>query len=808
MTARTIALSPRTIRRSVLGACAALLGGCSGVDATELGPRPTRASSYEGPPWWQAVEDGAREARAALEPGLDVQPRGGAFLALPSLPPSPTRWTTEEAFPQLTFSNPTSLHEAPGTGQLLVTEREGAVYAFANDPRTSEKRLVLDLRPITQGNGDAGLLDLAFHPEFGQSGSPNGAYVYVHYAFSSAPRDEPKSTTPVRSRLSRFSLDRDTLVFDLDSELVLIDQRDPSPWHQGGALFFGAEDGFLYVSVGDGGGYRCRFANCQRIDKSLFSGVLRIDVDQRGGSVSQPIAQQPSNATTQGYYIPSDNPFVDSGLLAEFYAIGLRSPHRMTQDAESQSVWIGDVGEEGSEEIDVLARGANYQWPVFEGSARYRGAVPDSPIGIWTGPLLDIPRSDARAVIGGYVYRGQRTPELWGKYVFGDHITGRIWALPFSGTGSAIQAGERELLVRTPFQWGEGITSFALDAAGELYFLTLGDAAKIQRLVLDETRIDAPPLLSQTGAFADVVALEPSPELLPYSVQSPLYSDGAYKRRWAALPSDANAHFEPDGAWGFPDGSVFVKHFELALDERAPERRTRLETRLLVAGEGASYYGLSYKWNAEQDDAVLLEKSELAELEIVQQDGSVRRQSYFFPGPSDCMVCHNFDAGNVLGVRTAQLNGTFLYEQTGRRSNQLVTWSALGLLHVELDPAAIADYTSLANLRDVLRPRDQRVRSYWDSNCSMCHGVQELRARWDARYTTPLAEQGLIEELSATDDGDEAWLVVPGDPLLSVLYQRSASVDPERRMPPLGRTTADAEYVELLREWIEALGQE
>jgi uncharacterized repeat protein (TIGR03806 family) len=793
----------------VLGACAVLLPACGGGDTTSIESPPGRTNGYEGPPWWQAVEIGVRDERAALEPGLDLQLRGPGFLgSMPHRTPVATRWTTEEAFPALSFDGPTSMHEAPGSGYLFVTLREGKVYAFANEPEVREKRLVLDLSAVTQGNGDSGLLDLAFHPEFGQAGSANADFVYLHYAYSTSPRANPRADTAVVSRLSRFTVDRDTLEIDPLSESILIDQQDPSPWHQGGAMFFGAADGFLYLSLGDAGGSYCRYSNCQRIDKSLFSGVLRIDVDQRGGSVSHPIRRQPRDATTQGYYIPSDNPFVDSGSLEEFYAIGLRSPHRMSEDAETGSAWIAEVGQEQREELDVLARGANYQWPVYEGSARSRGEMPEPPLGTWTDPLLDFPRTEARTLIGGYVYRGQRTPELQGKYVFGDYATGRIWALSFTGSGSAIEPGERELLVRTDFRQGDGITSFAVDGAGELYLLTLGEEGKIHRLILDDGHADPPPLLSQTGAFRDMATLEPSPELMPYGVQSPLYSDGAYKRRWVALPRDANAYFEPEGSWGFPDGTVFVKHFELALDEREPERRTRLETRLLVAGEGADYYGVTYRWNAEQEDAVLLEQSETAELEIVQRDGSVRQQSYYFPGPSDCMVCHNYDAGNVLGVRTAQLNGTFRYEQTGRRSNQLVTWSALGLLHVELEPAAIADYTSLANLHDVLRSREERVRSYWDSNCSMCHGVQELRAQWDARYTTPLDEQGLIDEHAATEDAEDAWLITPGKPLSSILYQRSASVDPERRMPPLGRTTMDAEYVELLREWIDALPHE
>src|SRR5690606_15310293 len=146
----------------------------------------------------------------------------------------------------------------------------------------------LDLSARNQGENDSGLLGVAFHPEFGQSESDNRSYLYVHYAHSEAPivGRAPPSNTRTRSRLSRFSVDLETLVADPGSELVLIDQNDDNVWHQGGALFFHPGDGFLYLSVGDEGSAECRLGNCQRIDRDLFSGILRIDVDQRGGDVS------------------------------------------------------------------------------------------------------------------------------------------------------------------------------------------------------------------------------------------------------------------------------------------------------------------------------------------------------------------------------------------------------------------------------------------------------------------------------------------------------------------------------------------
>lgn len=768
--------------------------GCSDVDATLL----------LSPPSLDTTDAPDTRSSEPAPPAPIARER--AYLSLPPQATHALGWTLVDAFPQLTFDDPTALVQAPGTDYLLVSEREGTIRAFRNDPQASEKRLVLDLSDHTQGGGDSGLLDFAFHPEFGQVGSPNRAYVYVHYAHSDEPVPQPEWSRPTYSRLSRFSVDLETLVFDPDSELVLIEQYDESVWHQGGSLFFGAEDGFLYLSVGDGGGSNCRFGHCQVLDGALLSGVLRIDVDQRGGSISHPITRQPVRGSTQGYYIPSDNPFVGTGVLEEFYALGLRSPHRMTEDAATGSVWIGEVGENRREEIDLLHRGANFQWPIFEGTLPHRGEIPDPPLGVWTGPLLELPRNEASSVIGGYVYRGARHPELWGKYIFGDFVSGRIWALPFSGSGSDVTPGARELLVHTTLRdRSDGITSFGVDASGELYVLHLGSESTIKRLERDDTR-DVPAKLSETGAFTDLSRLEVASGLMPYGVQSALYSDGAEKLRWVSVPEGGQVTFSPTGPWVFPEGSVFVKHFAMARDESEPHRLDPIETRLLVAARGGGYYGFTYKWLEDGSDAVLVPQSEQETLEIRRADGGVRRIDYQYPGPSDCLVCHNAAAGYVLGPRTAQLNGDFRYGD--EVENQLVAWSRHGWLDVELTAETVAEYPRLAALDDSSRSLEDRVRSYWESNCSMCHGVQELRAAWDARYATPLAEQGVVGAASTTGLLGDMLLVDPGRSDSSLMFQRSLAVSPELRMPPLGRSTPDFEYLELLDAWIRSLDAE
>lgn len=805
--------------------------GSSAVEEPEgdaPGPDGTQPT-LDGPPGssdGELANDGATPDDGIVTPGPSVDEGEPAPEDAPLLPPPPARrawlafpdvpsivapgWTTIEAFPDLGFDNPVGLYEAPGTGYFFVNERDGKLFAFRRDAPTA-KQLVLDLSAVTQGAGDSGLLGLAFHPEFGRPESPNRGYVYLHYAYSEAPvvGQYPEWNQPTRSRLARFTVDLAGLSIDPASELVLIDQDDDSVWHQGGALLFRPSDGFLYISVGDEGGGICQLDNCQRLDKDLFSGVLRIDVDQRGGDISHPIQRQPQSGVTANYYIPNDNPFVGQpGVLEEFYAIGLRSPHRMTVDPVDDLIWIGDVGQGAQDEVDVLAPGANYQWPALEGIAPGFVPAPAAPIGVWTDPVVTLSRSEARSIIGGFVYRGSEHPELWGKYIFGDFATGNMWALAYDDSTGTLTVGERELLFQSELRdYGQnGLTSFAVDAEGELYLLFLGSDSKIRRLARTPGGANVPSTLSETGAFVDTPALAPSPSLFPYDVASPLYSDGAEKQRWLVLPPERAASFTEAGPLGFPEGSVFVKHFELALDEREPSRRTRLETRFLVVGAAGQPYGVTYRWNEAGTDAELVLASQQVRLQLVGQDGSVRERQYYFPGPGDCQQCHNSGAGGLLGLRAAQLNRDVIYPGGGGAVHQLLVWSELGLLDRPLLPEEVERLPRLSAIDDDSRPVEDRIRSYWDSNCAMCHGVTEIRAAWDARYSTPLASQGILLRppfSGPSPSGDV--LLNPGDPASSIIYQRSMSDDPSLRMPPIGRTAADEAYVELLERWIVLL---
>jgi hypothetical protein len=155
--------------------------------------------------------------------------------------------------------------------------------------------------------------------------------------------------------------------------------------------------------------------------------------------------------------------------------------------------------------------------------------------------------------------------------------------------------------------------------------------------------------LSETGAFLDTLTLAPASGIVPYEIRAPLWSDGATKSRWLSVPAGTSLSYGESGHLGFPRGTVLVKHFEMALDERFPEQRRRLETRFWIVASESEQYGVAYRCNDDQTDAELLRASATEQLSIVDADGHPRTQPYFYPGPRDCNACHHERAGFVLG---------------------------------------------------------------------------------------------------------------------------------------------------------------
>jgi uncharacterized repeat protein (TIGR03806 family) len=338
------------------------------------------------------------------------------------------------------------------------------------------------------------------------------------------------------------------------------------------------------------------------------------------------------------------------------------------------------------------------------------------------------------------------------------------------------------------------------------YGLPFRETASTVNVPLDPAHL--PPLLSLTGVFASMQELKPNPGVIPYDVNTPLWSDGAAKTRWIALPGEARIGFKPTGEWQFPPGTVFVKHFEINTDAAHPEQRKRLETRLLVVNRTGTGYGATYRWRDNQEDAELLADGGTEEFTVNTGAGAEKRR-WTYPGRNECLLCHTAAAGFVLGVKTRQLNRPFTYPATGVTDNQLRTWNHLRLFTGELAEADISGYPKLAALSDRKAPLEERVRSYLDANCSNCHRPGGTRGQFDARFDTPLAKQNLIKgPVGSTNlDLPNCKLITPGDLKASMVYQRMNRRHDLFNMPPLATHEIDREAVEVFAEWIRSLGE-
>jgi uncharacterized repeat protein (TIGR03806 family) len=746
--------------------------------------------------------------------GLEIHPSIGAFLnnQMPeAAPPISGNWSAVIAFPNLMFTNALGFAAMPGSNQLFVWDREGRVWSFVNDSNVTTKTLVLDISNQCQGWDDSGLLNLAFHP-----GYATNHYIFVYYTWvapgtvvgSPTVRPPTFNTGAYHDKVSRFTLDSSGIAIP-SSETVFVDQIGNSVWHNGSGMFFHPSNGFLYVTDGDDEDG----SNTQVITNNLFSGVWRIDVDRRGGSISHPIVRQPNNGTTANYYIPNDNPFVgQSNALEEFYAIGLRSPHRMTCDPVSGRIFLADVGEGSREELDVIEptdrAGLNFQWNIIEG---LQGDLTPPYIGINKRPILDYTHSEGQAIIGGYVYHGSLfASDLAGKYIFGDNVQKKVWVLDESTSPVG-----KILLCVMPTGPGPnsgadytGLSSFGLDQNNEIYFCQMssvgGHIYTLARSGPPPASKPFPPLLSQTGAFRDVTTLALDTNLIPYNVNSPLWSDGAVKTRWMGLPTNTFVHFTPTGEWSFPNGTVFVKHFELPIDDTNPNLLKRLETRLLVRDTNGTVYGITYKWRTNYTDADLVTNA-LTEDIVINTGSGTRTQQWFYPGPLDCLRCHTPAASYVLGVKTRQLNGSIAYADTGVTDNQLRAWNHIGLFDSNLNETTISNYDKLVSVTNASASLTYRVRSYLDSNCSQCHRPGGAPALWDARYDTPLANQGIINGALGDNLGlPDAHVITPQSLSNSVMYLRINTTN-NIKMPPLARNRIDANAANTLAAWINTM---
>ncbi len=388
--------------------------------------------------------------------------RGVVAADLPKL-------TTEVAFPNLKFNRPVALaYPNDGSNLLFVNEQhEGTIQSFPNDPETSDKQVFLTLPDKLSKDNEEGLLGLAFHPKYKENG-----LFYVYYSAAEGPSGR-------RSVVARFRVSKDNpRKADPSSEKrIWVAAPDPFGNHNGGCIAFGP-DGYLYVSLGDGGAADDPMSSGQN-PRDWFGSIMCLDVDHP--------------ADGKPYGIPATNPAARSKKHAhwapEVYAIGLRNVWKFTFDRQTGELWAGDVGQNLWEMVHLIKSGGNYGWSIKEAfhpfqPQRRQKADPASKI---SPPIVEYPHApnlensgrldDGKSITGGYVYRGKRLPELSGVYVYGDFDTGRIWGLRHEG-GKLVASGEIVDVTKSPRL---DIAAFGEDQNGEILILSLLKDGKIHR---------------------------------------------------------------------------------------------------------------------------------------------------------------------------------------------------------------------------------------------------------------------------------------------------------------------------------------
>ncbi|MEM6802928.1 MAG: discoidin domain-containing protein [Bacteroidota bacterium] len=726
----------------------------------------------------------------------------------------------EAAFPNLSFNSPLTWATHPHDNKIFVGQRDGKVYYFTDDDNVSSKTLFLDLSPNVGVVWDGGFLGFAFHPNFGKTGAQGRNYFFVYY---STPDINDRNDRPTPQRcpedalydgsylvLQRYEVNEGSLQVDRSKTIDMFRVRLYNSTHRGGGLVFG-QDGLLYLTTGD----QAQHSTAQDMSTNLDGGVLRFDVDMDPNRSHAPtylmpkdLPRAPDETSGNGYFIPNDNPFVgQANVFEEYYTLGHRNPHRMTMDRLTGTMYIGEVGSGNHEEINVVSKGKNYGWPVWEGSLRKNVCTSDLYPGTsHTLPLTAFPRSEANSLIGGYVYRGGAIPALQGRYMCADWGGGgEVWSVdPLTGIYTQIEATAK------PISFGE-------DKEGELYILRQGDGLQLQKIVPVLSTDNAPPTLSQTGAFKNLNTLEPVDGFIPYDMYESFWSDGAVKKRWMAVPNDGSHNtaaeqiqYSQDGEWKFPEGSVLIKHFDLPLDESNPSLIRRLETRFTIVGQNGQVYGVTYKWRSDGSDADLLETSLDEDISIQTATGP-RTQTWHYPSRSECLTCHNEAVDGTLGPRTRYLNTNITYPSTGINANQLVTLSALGILNTNITDANVGSLPKNIRQDEINASLEVRSRSYLDLNCGYCHrpGGNGGRAVFDARISTPLANSELFtDEVNVSLGIPDERIIFKGDINKSILYQRIHSTVPGIAMPPLAKNEIDEQGAALIAQWIGSLEEE
>jgi glucose/arabinose dehydrogenase len=371
-------------------------------------------------------------------------------LALKVAPAFPkltwTGWSPEDESGRLQSHRPILLtHAGDGSNRIFVPLQTGQMHVFENRPDVEKTAVFMDISDrvlYRDRENEQGFLGLAFHPKF----KTNGEF-FIYYTTS---KIQPKEGQAAPCIVSRFkTLKDDPTKGDPNSEEQLMIIEQPFWNHDGGTIAFGP-DGHLYIALGDGGAANDPFRNGQNLSKILGK-ILRIDVDRKENG--------------KNYAIPKDNPFVNQTDAApEIFAYGFRNPWRIAFDRQTGQLWAADVGQNLWEEINIVQSGKNYGWNFREGTKSF-GSIAEAPGAQFVDPIWEYDHQVGKSITGGFVYRGKKLPELAGKYLYADYVSGLIWALTYDEQSGKVKSNESIPSDKLT------VVSFGEDEAGEPYFM-------------------------------------------------------------------------------------------------------------------------------------------------------------------------------------------------------------------------------------------------------------------------------------------------------------------------------------------------
>ncbi|MEZ6046773.1 MAG: PQQ-dependent sugar dehydrogenase [Planctomycetaceae bacterium] len=731
-------------------------------------------------------------------------------------PPKPYR--LKRAYPQLKFEQPVAMVSEPGSKRIMIVQFTGQILAFEDGTTGTELTEVFNM---DHTNLRREPYNITFHPDFVENRK-------LHCFAEVRNKKGPEET---RIEVYEFKMNKgDNPTIDPDSERMIISWL--SAGHTGGGITFGP-DGLFYISTGDGTTGSDVNVTGQDIT-DLQAGILRIDVDHYDENLP--------------YSIPEDNPFNHiPEARHELWAFGLRAPWRMDWDLPTETLYIGDVGQDVWEMIHVGKKGGNYGWSITEGGLPFIPEREQGP-GELIKPIMSHHHTEARSITGGFVYRGDRLPELKEAYIYCDYATGKVWGLRYEN-GEVTWSEELA-------DSSNSVASFGLDHQGELYHVDYGSGELLQlepNPYLNR-KIDFPHTLTATGLYESVPDNKPVAGVVSYEINTPAWHDGAQEELWLAVPKMEAVTKEGTYGWNFQDEAVVLQTLTLELE---PGKQTRVETRMLTKQDG-EWLGYSYLWNDEQTEATLVEKKGTkVEFNVTDAEnpGETHKRTWHIPSRAECMSCHSRAANYVLSLNTLQLDlsrdkaEVANFESVPPKDEKLKEEKTVGQIErmdalgfftaprkpaVAERPAAIKVETTkrppvLAERSEPRRPTkasqdvypkrkmvnpyadtsslDLRARSFLQANCSQCHvrdGGGNAKMELEIYKEDHKMNIFGVTPLQGNFGLADGLLIAPGDPSRSVLLYRISKLG-SGHMPQVGSHAVDPGARQFLHDWILTL---